>query len=178
MQRKIFALTFALLALHATSEEYIGSSARPASNPKETGKRITLETKHNEITKAKIATKEQEIEDISHLGPILLMLLGAFIFAVAFFPFGGYGTIWDTAIIGLVVCGIAFVWHGSRIKEEKKLRNEIKELEASMDYADGKLPDAGIGGSSGEVFDFCPSCGAMNPDKNQFCTKCGGKLAK
>jgi hypothetical protein len=78
------------------------------------------ESKQNRIIQRKIATKKEQIAGISEVGPILLCLLGIPALFLYIIP-------------GLVIIGISIWWSSSRENEKKKLRNEIKELEAELE---------------------------------------------
>jgi hypothetical protein len=74
------------------------------------------------VIHAKIATKRQQIEDISQTGPTLVVILGALVCLTIV-----------GILLGLIIVGIGVWWSVSRTNEEKKLRNEIKELEAELE---------------------------------------------
>jgi len=91
------------------------------------------DTKENRIIRAKIATKKQQVDDIGQTGPVLTGLLGAFIFVIAIMPLEGFHTLWDCAIVGLVICGIAVWWYNHRENMRRILSNEINELEVELE---------------------------------------------
>lgn len=66
---------------------------------------------------AKIHTKEEEIKACSQIGPWTVAIVGA----VAFFAVS-----W---IIGGLIVAAGCVWGVMRENQQKKLQNEIKELE-------------------------------------------------
>jgi hypothetical protein len=78
------------------------------------------DTKENRVIRAKIATKQQQIKDISQIGPIILCIIGLPCLLLYIIP-------------GLIVIGAAVWWSSSRENEKKKLQNEIKELEAELE---------------------------------------------
>lgn len=87
---------------------------------------IPPEPKEVRVLKAKIKTRKDQISDISFTGPGLIVTLGVLICVFSFFlPFG--------FIIGIILIGIGIVWWNSRASEEKRLKNEIKELEAELE---------------------------------------------
>jgi hypothetical protein len=77
-------------------------------------------SKPDRIIKAKIATKQEEIKNISFIGPLIIGLLG--IPALLFY-----------IIPGLILFGFAFWWGSRRNNRKKKLSSEIKELEAELE---------------------------------------------
>jgi len=85
------------------------------------------DTKGNRVIRAKIKTKRDQVDDISQTGPGLLIVLGIII-GIIFFGVGGI-------FIALVIIGIGYWWSTTRTNEEKKLRNEIRELEAELEYS-------------------------------------------
>nr|WP_321349816.1 zinc-ribbon domain-containing protein [uncultured Methanoregula sp.] len=79
-------------------------------------------SKHNEVILAKIATKEQQIKDISQVGPAILIVFGILVCITIV-----------GIVLGLILIGIGIWWSTSRDNEGKKLKNEIKELKAEME---------------------------------------------
>jgi uncharacterized membrane protein YvbJ len=90
----------------------------PVAPPQET----PFSSKHNTVIAAKIATKKQQIKDISQIGPVILVILGILICLTIV-----------GIILGLILIGIAIWWSSSRENEKKKLQSEIKELEAELE---------------------------------------------
>lgn len=87
---------------------------------------IPPESKEVRVLKAKIKTRKDQVDDISFTGPGLQITFGILICLFSIFlPFG--------IIFGLILIGIAIVWWNSRAAEEKRLRNEIRELEAELE---------------------------------------------
>lgn len=94
----------------------------PTETPKEWAPApIFADTKENRIIRAKIATKNEEMDNISNLGPILVGVLG-FLFCITIIGI----------IPGLIIIGFAIWWNSSRNNEMRKLKSEIKELEAEL----------------------------------------------
>lgn len=83
------------------------------------------DTKENRVILARIKTKKDQVDDISQTGPGLLIVLGIIVGIVFFGVLG--------IVIGLVIIGIGYWWSTSRSNEERKLRNEILELEAELE---------------------------------------------
>jgi hypothetical protein len=83
------------------------------------------DTRENKIVLAKIKTRQDQINDISQIGPGVLISIGVLLILGVFlnllFP-----------IIGLIIGGIGWWWSNSRESERKKLENEIRELEAEL----------------------------------------------
>lgn len=94
---------------------------------------IPPESKEVRVLKAKIKTKQEEIKSISQTGPVLVAILGVFILFIAVIPLEGYHTLWDYAIVGIVICGFAVWWYSSRENQRKKVQGEIAELEAELE---------------------------------------------
>jgi uncharacterized membrane protein YvbJ len=88
----------------------------PAKSP------VPTISKHNTIIMAKIATKKQQINDISQVGPVILVILGI-LFCLTIFGI----------ILGLIFIGVAIWWSSSRENEKNKLQSEIKELEVELE---------------------------------------------
>ena len=82
----------------------------------------STDTKRAEVLKAKIATKQQQIESIGHWGPGILVVVG-FLLCLTI-----YGI-----IIGVILIGIGIWWSNSRVNEVNRLRSEIKELEVELE---------------------------------------------
>jgi len=76
---------------------------------------------HNEVIRAKIQTKKDEIARISYWGPGLVICLGI-LFCLTIIGI----------IPGLIVIGFGVWWNYSRENEGKKLESEIKELETEL----------------------------------------------
>lgn len=75
--------------------------------------------RENRVIRAKMNTKQDEIKTCGQLAPILLV-------AVGFVSMLWY---WVAGII-LIIVGV--LWSNSRENQYKKLKNEIKELEAQL----------------------------------------------
>jgi uncharacterized Zn finger protein (UPF0148 family) len=82
----------------------------------------STESKANRVIRAKIATKKQQVEDISQTGPFLVVCLGILVCITIV-----------GILLGLIIIGLGIWWGVSRDNEEKKLKNEIKELEIELE---------------------------------------------
>jgi uncharacterized membrane protein YvbJ len=81
--------------------------------------------KHNEIISAKIATKRLEINNITLMGPVLVCIIGI-VFCLLLFGITG-------VIIGGILIFLSFWWGLKRDDEKRKLKSQIKELEAELE---------------------------------------------
>lgn len=89
------------------------------------GTAATNNSKHNDVIKAKIATKEDQIDRISYWGPGIVIFIGI---VIGLLLFGVTGI-----IIGLILIGVGIWWASNRENEKRKLENEIKELEVELE---------------------------------------------
>jgi uncharacterized membrane protein YvbJ len=84
-----------------------------------------IKNKHNEIISAKIATKRLEINNITLMGPALVCIIGI-VFCLLLFGITG-------VIIGGILIFLSFWWGLKRDDEKRKLKSQIKELEAELE---------------------------------------------
>ncbi|MEN6395956.1 MAG: hypothetical protein ABFC78_05680 [Methanoregula sp.] len=87
---------------------------------------IPPESKEVRVLKAKIKTRKDQAADISFTGPAILIVLGVLICLFLLLNLWAF-------IIGLILIGIGIVWWNSRSSEEKRLKNEIRELEVELE---------------------------------------------
>jgi uncharacterized membrane protein YvbJ len=78
-------------------------------------------TKENRVIQAKIATKNEEINNISQTGPVLVFIIG---FICCLLIIGIF--------VGIPLILFAIWWNTTRANEKTKLQNEVKELEAEL----------------------------------------------
>ena len=78
-------------------------------------------TKHNEIIKAKISTKQQEKGSLSQTGPAVVAIVGVICCLLII-----------GIIIGIPLIAIAIWWSYDRAAKATKLENEIRELELEL----------------------------------------------
>jgi uncharacterized protein (DUF2062 family) len=90
--------------------------------PPTTSQPLPTTVKHNEVINAKIATKEQQIADISQLGPAVVIIFGILVCLTIV-----------GIILGLIIIGAGIWWSQSRENEKTKLKNEIIELETELE---------------------------------------------
>ena len=91
------------------------------------------ESKEFRVIRAKIATKEERIDEISMIGPIALAGIGILIFTISAIPSEEYGSLWGHALFGLIICGIAVWWLKSLEDKIAILKCKINELEAELE---------------------------------------------
>jgi hypothetical protein len=91
------------------------------------------ESKEHRVINAKIKTRVDQINNITLVGPILIAVLGIFVFLFGVVPMGKIGILWDFAFFGVVLIGVAVWWGNTRQNEIKRLQNEIRELEAELE---------------------------------------------
>ena len=98
------------MLLFATPAEPTGS--KPEVTP----------SKHNEIIKARIATKQDSVDAISQTGPTLVMIFGVLVCITII-----------GIIPGLIILGFGWWWSNTRSNEKIRLMGEIEELEAELE---------------------------------------------
>lgn len=87
---------------------------------------LAPESKEVRVLKAKIKTKKDQIADMSQTGPYALIIIGILVLVFSIFMFLGF-------ILGAILVGVGIWWSNTRTNEERRLRNEIAELEAELE---------------------------------------------
>jgi len=76
-----------------------------------------------------IAAKNEEIQESGNMGPGLLFILGFLVLIYGlFYPLFQY----EGIVIGIIIMVVAFLWSNRRVRQIKKLYNEIRSLEAEL----------------------------------------------
>jgi len=90
-------------------------------------------SKHNEVIKTKIASRNDEIWGINFsITPAILIVIGIIISFFGFVVWGVNNRL-IVIIVGILILISGFWLNHSRGSQKKKLQNEIKELEAELE---------------------------------------------